>query len=323
MPTCENGLLQYEAGQDLVSMVELTDSGDHTIYNSADALWSNKSGYTPNVKPNGVATGGIVTPAASGTNNLVDVAGLTCYLAGVLTTVVASTDETVVRPATGKYNKTSIQITAAGAISMVLGTDGDSWSDTRDGNGGPPLILVGSIEIAQVWLYSDTAAAIDADEIKQVPGTHTEWYNYPAYRIDRSRVTNNILGLAGIDFLSALPLSHTGGVPKKVYVEYYEPVFAEIPDTYDFVRPANSYSVSSSQVYGGTKGASSTSLGQGSFGAHLNDGVTDNILAQEGANLWFKFQPDRLLTPYVLCQGILGFAETYPADNSLNMQAIG
>jgi len=235
----------------------------------------------------------------------------------VLTTVVASTDETVVRPANGKYNKTSIQITSAGAISMVLGTDGNAWSDVRDATGGPPLILVGSIEIAQVHLFSDTAAAISADEIKQVPGTHTEWYNYPAYRIDRIRVENGIIGLAGIDFLSALPLSHTGAIPKGVYAEYYTPTLSEIPDAYTFVRPANSYSVTSSQVYGGTKGAQSTSLGQGSFNAHLVDGISDNILLLEGMNLWFKFQPDRLLTPYVMCQGILGVVETYPADNSI------
>jgi hypothetical protein len=317
MPTCENGLLQYEAGQSLVSMVALTDSGDHTIFNSAATLWSNKSGKTPNVKPDGLATGGTVIVAASGSNNVIDTTALTCYLAGVLTSVNASTDNAIVRGVTNEYTKHSIQVTSGGAIAIVDGTEHTSFSDVRDAAGGPPYIVVGSIEIGQIHCSTKAAAAVTADEIKMVPGTHTEWYNYPAYLIDRSRVSNSILGYAGVDFYSVLPLSHTAAVPKKVYAEYYTPAFAAIPDSYNFVRPANSYSVNSSQVYGGTKGSSSTTLGQGSFSAHLGDGVSDNILGQEGANLWFKFQPDRLLTPYVLCQGILGVVESYPADNSI------
>jgi len=321
MPTAENAKVEYEAGQDLVSFVELTDDGDHIEYNSADTLWSNRSNsdtdYSPDVKPNGLVTGGKVIPGVSGTEEKVDVAGLTCYLIGVLTTVTAAVDEAVVRPASGKYNKTSIQVVAAGTISMVLGSDGDAFSTVRDAAGGPPLILVGSIEIAQVWLYSDATAVIAASEIKAVPGDHTEWYNYPAWTVDRIRVENNTIGVAGINFLSALPLSHTAAVPKKVYAEYYTPSMAEVPNAYDFVRPANSHSVTSAQVYNGTIGTSSSSLGQGSFGAHLEDGVSDNILTLESEILWFRFYPDRLKTPYVMCQGKLGVAESYPADNSL------
>ncbi|GAG46495.1 unnamed protein product, partial [marine sediment metagenome] len=96
MPTATNALIYYEAGQSPVTMVELDDSGDHTIYNSADALWSNRSDYEPDVKPNGLATGGKVTPDT--VNNQVDVAALTCYLAGILVDdVVAAPGETIAR----------------------------------------------------------------------------------------------------------------------------------------------------------------------------------------------------------------------------------
>lgn len=318
MPTAENALLKYEAGQNLVSMAALSDSGDQTIFNSGDTLWSNRSGYAPDVKPDGLATGGAVTPAESATNDMVDVAALTCYLAGVKKDVAADTDKAITRGTTENFTRHSVTVTAAGAVAIVDGTEGTSFSDTRGAAGGPPFIPVGDIEIAQIHCTTKTAAKITADMIKSVIGVHVERYDYPTWTVRRIRVASGILGVAGVDFDSALPKSHTGDLPKGVYAEYSTPILVELPRAVDFVRPANSYSVSSTQVYGGTVGAASKSLGQGSFTAHLGDGVSDNILSLEGENLWFKFQPDRLLTPYVICQGKLGVVETYPADNSIS-----
>lgn len=317
MPTASNALLKYEAGQNLVSMVALTDSGDSTIFNSVDSLWSNRSGYTPDVKPDGLAIGGKVIPAISGTNNMVDGAELNCYLAGVYTNVAVDTDLEITRGVGEEMTKHSVTITSAGAYAILNGTEGAAFSDVRAAAGGPPLIPVGDIEIAQIHCSTKAAAAVEATEIKSVIGTHVERFDFPTWEENRIVVSEGIMGVAGIAFASALPLSHTAAVPKKVYAEYYTPELAEVPRSVDFVRPAESHSVSSTQVYGGAIGATSKSLGQGSFTAHLSDGVSDNILKLEGENLWFKFQPDRLLTPYVMCQGILGLVETYPADNAI------
>lgn len=98
MATAENGKIQYEAGQDLVAFVALTDQGDHLDFRCADNFWSARSGYIPDIKPNGLATGCAITPAASETKECVDVAAGTAYLAGVLTTITADTDVAVVRP---------------------------------------------------------------------------------------------------------------------------------------------------------------------------------------------------------------------------------
>lgn len=317
MATAANALLKYEAGQNLVAMVALADSGDHKIFDSADSLWSNRSGYTPNIKPDGLATGGVVVPAVSGTNDLVDTAALVCYLAGVSTSVNADTDLALTRGVAKEMTKHSVTVNSVGAIAIVDGTEGDALSDTRDAAGGPPFIPVGSIEIAQIHLTTKAAAAIESTEIKAVIGTHVERFDFPTWEVKRIRVAATILGVAGIDFTSALPLSHTAAVPKKVYSEYYTPEMAEVPRCVDFVRPAESHSVSSVQIYSSTVGATSKSLGQGSFTGYLADGISDNLLKLEGENLWFKFQPDRLLTPHVLCQGILGLVETYPADNAI------
>jgi len=323
MPTAENAILYYEAAQTPVAMTQLTDQGDLTIFKSAATLWSNRSGYVPDIKPNGLATGGAITPAASGSNNLIDVAALTCYLAGVLTSVSADADVTVNRPTVSNYQKHSVIITAAGAVAVVEGTEGSGFSATRGAAGGPPYIDNDAIEIGQIWMDSQTAAAIATSEIYQVNGTHLERYDYPVWEVKHLDVSNGILGYAGIEFMSALAGIHsedsgTTVAGKLVYASYYTPSFAEVVDAYDFVPPANAHSVNSTQVYGRTKAAKSSSLNQGSFSAHLSDGITDGLMSFVDDNLWFKFMPNRLNNPYILCQGSLGVTPSYPAGDSIS-----
>ncbi|MEI7635875.1 MAG: hypothetical protein WCJ37_01105 [Syntrophus sp. (in: bacteria)] len=327
MSTAENAKIQYESGQDLVAFVALTDQGDHKDFRGLDALWSNRSGYEPDVKPNGLATGGAVGVAVSGSQNVVDVAALTAYLAGILTPVGAGADTAIVRPTGGSplnsHNKSSITITGAGAIAVVKGTDGTSHSTTRGAAGGPAYIPLDSIEIAQVWLTSASAGVITADEIKQVVGTHCERYDYPTWEENRFNVEAGIIGNAGIEFSSALPLIHSAtspvvGVAKAVYAQYYEPAFTDITKSSDFVPPETTYSVSSKQIYGTTLGSSSASLNQGSFTAYLQDGISDGLLSLKGANLFFKFLQNRLnSTPYILTQGIFGVSRQFPASDQI------
>jgi len=312
MANAENAKLQYEAGQTSYAVSALTDSGDATTFDSSAALFSKKSGYAPDVRPNGLITGGAVIPAVSGTNDLIDVAALTCYLAGVKTPVAADTDVAITRAVTtDTHNITSITVTSAGAIAAVSGTDGTAFSETRGAAGGPPFIPVGSIEIAQVRTTSNTAAPITSDEIFAVVGIHQERYDYPIFDIDYAN--------AEVGFASALPLIHTGSLPKAVYASYAAPVFADVSLASDFVPAETSHSVSSTQVYGSTIGSSSSSLGQASFTAYLNDGVGDALVGLKNETLWFKFFPDRYKAPYILTQGKLGISRTFPAGD--NVQA--
>jgi hypothetical protein len=323
MGTASNAKISYESGQDLVAFVALTDQGDHKDFQSADPLWSNRAGYEPDVKPNGLATGGAVSVAVSGTNDKVDVAALTCYLAGVLTTVGAGANTAIARP-TASHVKYSITITSAGAISAVKGTESTAFSTTRGAAGGPPLILLDSIEIAQVWLDSATPAVITAAEIKQVVGTHCERYDYPTWTEKRFNVESGIIGNAGIEFASALPLIHSAASPvsavaKAVYAQYYEPAFTDVPKSDGFVPPETTHSVSSKQIYGMTLGSSSESLNQGSFTAYLEDGISDGLLALKNAELFFKFLQNALnSTPYILMQGKLGISRTFPAGDQIS-----
>jgi len=144
-----------------------------------------------------------------------------------------------------------------------------------------------------------------------------ERYDYPTWTEKRSHVENGTAGYAGVEFDSALPLIHTGPSAKPVYAEYYEPTFANIPKSADFVPPEESHSMTSTQIYGGTVGASSKSLGQGSFTAYMESGIYEGFEQLKGENLWFKFYPDRTKSPYIACQGILGVTRSFPAGDSI------
>ena len=306
----ENSKLEYESGVTPTAMSALTDSGDRTIFNSGASLFSESTGNAPIVKPDGVLTGGIVSAAVSATNDVVDVAALSCNLAGVETAVGSGVDTAIARAATDVASVSSVTITSAGAIAIVKGTDSADTTivETRGAAGGPPFIPVGSIEIAQVRTTTNAAGVILAGEIFQTIGTHLEKADFPTFEVD------NFSGK--ITFNSVLPDSHTANVAKGVFASYAEPVFTEQNFANDFVPAETSHSVSSEQVYGATVGTSSSSLGQGAFTAILKDGITDNLVQRKNENLFFRYYQDKYKAPHILTQGKLGIGRTFGAADS-------
>lgn len=310
MAVLTNAALYYESGQAQQAFAAMTDSGDHQVFSLAAKPWSSASGYEYAVVPYGLATGGAITPSA--TNDKVDVAALTAYMAAAtgassttgLLTVGATADVSITRGlTTDTHCITSITITSAGVVAAVPGTDGTAFSETRGAVGGPPFIPVGSIEIGQVRTTSIAAALVSVDEIYQVVGSHQERYDYPVWS------ENPIAGT--ITFAAALPLIHTASVAKKVYARVATPLFAEIPRVKDWKPAETTNSVGSESYYDGVLGSVSSSIGQASFTASLNDGVTDALLAKKGQSLLFKFMPDKNKAPYQITQGILAVARTF------------
>jgi hypothetical protein len=45
--------------------------------------------------------------------------------------------------------------------------------------------------------------------------------------------------------------------------------------------------------------------------------VTDGLVSAKDALLWFRFYPDRYKSPYLLTQGKLGIARTFPAGDTI------
>jgi hypothetical protein len=319
----------YEADQNEVAAIALTDSGDAKTFKSAVNFWSGRSGYTPTILPNGLISGCVVTPGVA--NDSVRVTAGTCNLNGVADKPIAAVvDDSLViaRDLTNGFMKSSVTITNAGALAIVDGTAHVSaHSTTRGAAGGPPWIQTDSIEIAQIWITSKTSAVITDAEIKQKPGLYTEMSLSPTWNIQYTSVSSGALGYAGVTFDAAMPEIHsdnagTAKATKKVYASYCTPAFSMISKTSDFKRPANSKSISSTEYYGGAKGKVSTSLGAGSFKV-LSDTLGEGLLSYEGQKLWFKFYPDRLDTDvYVIAQGYLGVTETFDTDGSYTADCV-
>ena len=310
MAALTNAGIFYESGQASNAFAEMSDGGAQTVFTLAAKPWSNAAGYEYVVAPYGLATGGAITVGTG--NDNVQTAALTAMMPGAtgassttgMISVAADTSVAVTRGASSNtHSITSITVDTSGAIASVAGTAGTAFSETRDAAGGPPLIPVGSIEIGQVRTTSITAGPITQGEIYQVVGTHQERYDYPVYSVSPIE--------GKITFAAALPAIHTGPIAKKVYAKVSTPVFAEVPRAKDWVPAETSNSVSSEQYYDSTVGSFSSSLGQASFTASLNDGVTDALLAKKGQNLLFKFMPDKNKAPYQITQGVLGVARTF------------
>lgn len=322
MATSENARIEIESGAGtLTTYTAMTDSGDNQVfYVSGATIWSGKSGYKPDVRPNGIVSGrNVLSTHAS--DDTVTVAAFTAYSKGTLNTVTATT-ATFTRPATaGKACIYSVAMASDGSVDTIKGTISadTSFSSTRDAAGGPPLIPVESVEIGQIRITSSTAAALSASEIYQTVGTHTERADYPTWNEDNigdgELADTTYEENAHIKFLSALPQIHTGAVSKGVYIQYYTPTFIELGRAMDFVPAEESHSISTQQVYRDTVASTSKSLGQGSFTALLNDGVTDALLSERDEVITVRFYPDEDEDPYVLMQGTLGVSRSFPADN--------
>lgn len=310
MSISANAQIEFEAGQTLHAFHALTDSGDHTRFESTHSPWSRCQGFDPVIAPDGVKTGGMITPAASGSSDKVDVAAMTVSLAGSEELIAADTDVTVTRGlTTDTHCITSITVDDEGAVVAIAGTDGTAFSETRGAAGGPPFIPVGSVEVGQVRLTSVTSGVVLASEILQIHGQHMERSAFPSYELQAID--------GAIEMAAALPLSHTGSVTKAIWAKVYTPVFQAAARTLDFVPIDKTYSATSQEYYGGSSGGQTEAMGQGKFTALLDDGHTDSLIGMAGKFLTFRFRQDRNRLPYSVTQGTLGISRTYPKSSQV------
>ncbi len=315
MSTSSKAKISIETGQTLTDYAKMTDSGDHTRF-SLGTIWSGKSGFEPEVRPNGIVTGrNLLSPDTA--VDSVAIAAFTSYCKGAVLTSTADS-LTFVRATAGKAKITSVTIDSAGSLAMVVGTVGSSatFNDTRNAAGGPPYIPVSSVELGQIRTTVNSSGIIPAAKLFQVVGTHATRFDFPTW--DESNIGQGTLAdtsaerLSHIKLSSAYAIEYVGALYRDIYVKYYTPIFSELPKAFDFVPAENAHSVSSQQFYNGTIGSASASLGAGSFTALLTDGISDAVLVEQDEIITVKHWPDRNKSPYILTQGTLGIARTFP-----------
>ncbi|WP_394424745.1 hypothetical protein [Vreelandella stevensii] len=315
MAITENPKLEYESGQSFNDWEHMSDTGDGRVFEATFAPWSGRAGFDAHVRPWGLATGGQIR-AGSG-NNSVTVSALTAYMPtasgaqadGLVN--VAGDDVSVERAESATHLITSITVTEAGDLAAVAGTEGSAFTEQRGAAGGPPLIPADSIEIGQVRLNTAAAAPVSDTELMQVVGLHQERYDSPVFETDPAT--------GEVHFAADLPRIHTGNVPKKVSVRGYTPIFAEIPRASDWVPAETSHSTNSTQIYNGTLGSVSRTLGQASFTYYGEGNANDPLVRLKNQRLWFRWYQDRNRSPHSLTQGVLGIGRTYPAGDHVNI----
>lgn len=325
MSTAQRGKIQVEAGRVLTDFVAMTDSGDQKVF-TGGSVWSQKSGYEPDVRPNGIVTGSnLISPGVA--VDTVAVSAFTCYIGGAEIDVAADAAVAVTRPsADGRI--TSICVDDQGDIAEVVGTDGTPV-ETRGAAGGPPLIPVDQVEIGQVRMTSTGSAVFTASEIAQVIGQHTETYDYPAFELNPIGEGKNASAAAKknafAEFAEALPEIHTGSLPKAVFIKYYTPSLATLPKTADFVPAEVGITKSSETYYEGAGGSGAIgsmkadSVGDVTFTVLAGDGVTDAVLVEKNQMVTVKFFPDSNKTPFILSQGLLGVGRAFPSGEQIKI----
>jgi hypothetical protein len=260
----------------------------------------------------------------SDTADTVTVAAFTAYSKGVLRSVAATTvDLSTIRPSSDVAKVVSITMTDAGVIAAVEGTDGTdtSFSEVYGEAGAPPLIPADSVLVGQARLTSSTSAVLASGELYQ-NGQYTERSDFPTYELnpigEGSNADNSSQMYAHIEFSEALEGMHTGGAAKATYVQYYIPSFSTLSRASDFVPAEISHSVSSEEYYNGSINSTSESLGQATFTALCDDGVSDLVAIKKNTNVTVRTYPNRNKSAYMLTQGLLGISREFPVDSQIS-----
>lgn len=321
MATSDRGLTQIELSRQANAMSLMVDSGDHQTFTQTGVrVWSGDAEYEPEVRPNGIVSGRNMLSPKTAVDNALTTVTFTADSKGVLHTVAAGdVPGTITRPTTdGNALISSVVMSDTGVLSIIAGTEGSdaNFSETYGAAGGPPEIPLDSVQIGQVRVTDSADAPIAAEEIFQVDGEHTERFDSPMW--DPPNTTGNGMyadttaeKYAFLKFTAALPLIHTDGVPKRVYIKTYTPQLADIARSADYAPAEISHSASSEPYYNGSIASSSESLGQCSFTILAGDNITDAVIGLKNKTVTVKFFPDRNKTAYMLQQGRLGISRTF------------
>jgi hypothetical protein len=146
------------------------------------------------------------------------------WFGGSLVTIPAVTNLAVPRPSAGNVMQVSIVAAGTGALSVLAGIEGASFSEARGSAGGLPFVPVDKVETGFVKLSSSVSAPIKENEFVFTP----EFSHSPDFDI--------LPYTASALFRQPLPLIHAGAASKKVYVTFSDPQTAPL-DTVSFSPP--------------------------------------------------------------------------------------
>jgi len=281
-----------------ITVLEVDSVDGSKFVASGVEYWSASNELEVTVMPNGVVTGGVVTPGTA--VDTVDVAANTVWLNGAEVAVALSAAELLTRGTVTGFIVNAITVDNAGAVAVIAGTEFTAFSTVIDDPGGPPYIPVDSILLSLVYLTNTASAVVLSTEIKQNRGQQMEMSSYPTWNINYAQ--------GAVKFTSSLPLIHTGDAPKKVYASYaaitFPTNFTELNYTDNFKVPEDVLSKSDLQFHNEQTLVDVTSaLVGGVFDITFNKdaGIASFMAAAKMDMRWLAAYPDKYKTPYFLC----------------------
>ena len=279
LPTTSGMQLKIEDSFSQAGPQLMTGTGDNRTFVCGAASFSlceqdeNGVDRRPVVRPDGLRNGCRIRGASSGISDAVDVSEGSLWIAGAEVAVTASSDITITRPVSGSVKKVSVVANSLGSISLVDGTEGANFSDSRGAAGGPPFVDVGKVEIAILKL-SDVSGPISESEISFFP----EYSFAPSF--DLSPHEGKVI------FREDLPLIHTEGVSKNIYITYCEPAVAPV-DMFSITPPYSrrEFDYSFSRL-------AQSKIQEGRIQISLSGDQSDLLRRIEGSVRLFEFMPD-------------------------------
>jgi hypothetical protein len=291
-------LLEDPAKLVYVPIEQLTEIDGAKFSASGVRYWSAARDMHPVVMPNGIVSGGTVTPGTA--NDTVSVSAAELWLNGITTNVSASAAEAVTRGTLNGFIVNAVTVNSAGAIVIIAGTEGTASSITIGAAGGPPYIPVDSVLVALVYFTDTSSALVLASEIKQATGQHMEMAAYPTWNIAYSG--------GAVEFTALLPLIHTGDAPKRVYASYAS---VEVPGSFtkllytnNFKIPEKTFTGTTTDFYNDLKIVDISSVLENStFDITFKEdaGIKKMIDYANGDKRWLIMYPDEYKTAHFLC----------------------
>lgn len=311
MATARDALMFYEGGQDANPLELLVDSGDQQTFQISVFPVSNFRDVTtdsrPQVKLDGLATGGAITAAAAA--DQVDIAAGTAVITGGDIVFAQSLGLALARPTVDTHLIYSIVVDAAGVITAVAGAEGTAFSGTHGAAGGPAFTPVNQVKLGAVRLSSQAAAVILASEI-QTGGAFTEFTGAPAIR-EIDFITGKVV------FQAPLPQFHTGNTTREVWLAPFTPQFFQFNATLDWVPADLTGTANTTQFYSGSISSVGQTTANATFTVLMDNGVRDDFLRLVSSEILIKYQPDSADGDHQLTIGTLFKAATNPVDNEI------
>lgn len=183
----------------------LSDSGDHKTFTAAHGVWDQSDPDYPQPLPDGLISGGEITPHTSA--DTAAVAAGTVSIAGTVVSFSATSKSLTLSDDPDEIVINSIIVDNAGSVTVLAGTQGASGG-ARGAAGGPPYITVGKVLLAEITC-TNVSGVITQNVIDY--GAR-EYNSIPGFTVD------HINGKIVYD--AAITPIHTGPTARRTYVTY-------------------------------------------------------------------------------------------------------